>query len=38
VDARDGAVTGFAWARDNCRILLTHDLDFGAVLASSGAG
>ena len=38
VDARDGAVTGFAWARDNGRILLTHDLDFGAVLASSGAG
>ncbi len=26
-----------AWARENQRILLTHDLDFNAVLASSSA-
>jgi predicted nuclease of predicted toxin-antitoxin system len=26
-----------AWARDNDRVLFTHDLDFGAVLASSSA-
>jgi predicted nuclease of predicted toxin-antitoxin system len=26
-----------AWARENQRVLFTHDLDFGAVLASSSA-
>ena len=26
-----------AWARENHRVLFTHDLDFGAVLASSSA-
>ena len=27
----------FAWARDNAHIVFTHDLDFGAMLAATGA-
>jgi len=36
-DARapDGGI--LAWAREHARVLFAHDLDFGAVLASSGA-
>jgi predicted nuclease of predicted toxin-antitoxin system len=30
--------TIMAWARDNRMVLLTHDLDFGGMLAASGAG
>lgn len=26
------------WARENAHVLVTHDLDFGALLATSGAG
>jgi len=36
-DPRAPDVTIMAWARDNNRIVLTHDLDFGALLAITSA-
>jgi predicted nuclease of predicted toxin-antitoxin system len=34
-NARDSEL--FAWARENGYIIFTHDLDFGALLAATGA-
>jgi predicted nuclease of predicted toxin-antitoxin system len=33
--ATDAAI--LAWAREHARVLVTHDLDFGAMLATTGA-
>lgn len=35
-DAADAVL--MAWARDHDRVLVTHDLDFGVLLAASGDG
>lgn len=36
-DARDSDRSIMAWARDNGHVVVTHDLDFGALLAASSA-